>query len=101
MSVYFDREKMEFIGLDELTIMKLEKRYPLVKVRLELARMANWLCFNEKGQKRKGNLGFINNWLDWSNPKPIQEDPQEPLPQPADELQPYIKDYLAELWGDA
>lgn len=66
-SVYFDRERMSFIGLDELILKNLAETYPLADIPAEVKKMALWLC-SSRGKGVKGTIGFIINWLNRSCP---------------------------------
>lgn len=67
-SVFFDREKRAFVGLDADSKKQLTDTYKGVDVDAELSKMGLWLL-SQKGAKRKGNLGFIINWLNNASPK--------------------------------
>lgn len=95
-SVYFDRDKLHFIGLDTAHLQQLKDTYPTVDVESELKKMGLWLT-SSKGTKRKGNIGFIINWLNNASPKtPIEQEPD--LLEQDTPLRPWFDTYLKELW---
>lgn len=89
-SVYFDRVKNEFIGIDEDLKNSLRSSYPDKELDKELSNMKAWLC-SPRGKKRKGTLQFILNWLGNGLYK-INEAHNLSL----DELQ---LEYLEEIWS--
>jgi hypothetical protein len=60
-AVYFDREKNEFVGLDDTLKQDLQKNYLGIDIEKELVKMKRWL--NLKGKDINGTIGFIINWL--------------------------------------
>lgn len=94
-SVYFDREKLQFVNLEDACLKQLKETYQGVNVDSELKKMGLWLA-SPKGNKRKGNIGFIINWLNNASPSTTQA-LQEPLEQESS-LRPYLNEYLKELW---
>ncbi len=95
-SVHFDREKLYFVGLEEAHIKQLKDSYKGVDVESELKKMGLWLL-SAKGKSRKGNLGFIINWL--NNAVPSVPAIEEPISLEEDTpLRPYMNDYLRDLW---
>lgn len=94
-SVYFDREKLLFVNLEDAYLKQLKETYKGVDVDSELKKMGLWLL-SSKGNKRKGNIGFIINWLNNASPSTTQA-PQEPIEQDTP-LRPYLNEYLKELW---
>lgn len=97
-SIYFDREKQVFVGLDGIHLQKLKETYQHVDVDTELNKMTLWLL-SPKGKKRKGNIGFILNWLNNATPcfKPSMNDHLDLL-ETESPLRLLINDYLRELW---
>lgn len=97
-SVYFDRVKLQFVGIDELVMQQLSETYPLIDVSSELKKMGLWLT-SSRGKSVKGTIGFIINWLNRSNPTKraevhcslVEDDSDSPL---AKEYQAYLED----LW---
>lgn len=100
-SVYFDREKLAFINLEDAHIKHLQEIYKSVNVESELKKMGLWLL-SSKGSKRKGNIGFILNWLNNASPdsKVPTTTQQLNLYEYDSPLRPLIHEYLKELWKD-
>jgi len=89
--VYFDREKLQFVGLSDAHLEELKKAYPQINVDVELKKMGLWLT-SSKGQTRKGDIAFILNWLNNAHAKsPESTDIESPL-------RPEIQKYLKGLW---
>lgn len=93
-SVYFDYDKYEFVGLTKAVISKLEDTYKLVNVQAELNKMNVWLSSSKL--KRKGNIGFIMNWLQRAAPITVNE--SYDLIEKESPLRPLLEDYLKDLW---
>jgi hypothetical protein len=91
-SVHFDREKMCFVGIGTELLVKLRDTYKDVDVESELKKMELWLL-SPKGNKRKGQLNFITNWL--GNATPSQKAPEI---EEDSELAPYLREYRRDLW---
>lgn len=97
-SIYFNRETLQFVGVDEAVKKQLSESYKGVNVDAELSKMALWLS-SPKGKKRRGNLGFIMNWLNnacLAEMPPIRE--QFDLIEVDNPLQPHFQKYLKDLW---
>jgi hypothetical protein len=94
ISVYFDREKREFVGLDAERLEQLKDLYPGINVDNELKKMTLWLT-SWKGKDLKGTMNFITNWL---NKVPITQIPTSKKEEDANPLRPYIDEYLKGLW---
>lgn len=97
--VYFDRQKKAFIGLRKADITNLSKLYKGVDIEKELFKMTAWLN-SPVGQKRKGELSFICNWLERAQSAVA---PESPSAQYADidlSLRPFFDEYLKDLWKD-
>lgn len=97
-SVHFDRDKRQFVGLDDVQLKEIKEAYPQIQVELELKKMALWLC-SSKGERRQGNLAFITNWL--SNATPPKQAVNPSLNKIEEEytpLRPYLDEYLRDLW---
>lgn len=95
-SIYFDREKLQFVGLEKAQIEQLKDTYKGVDVEFELKKMGLWLN-SSKGKKRKGEIGFIMNWLNNASPTQsvsINQEIDSPLDTP---LRPYLDAYKKEL----
>jgi hypothetical protein len=60
--IYFDRESHQFVGINDLTMKKIQEAYPKKDIQGELNKMKLWLM-SDKGKTRKGALAFIMNWL--------------------------------------
>lgn len=91
-SVYFDRKNLCFCGLEDACMEQLIETYRGVDVGAELKKMSLWLM-SPKGARRKGNIGFILNWLNNAAPRHKLNENTEHT-----SLRPYIKEYLQELW---
>jgi hypothetical protein len=98
-SVYFDREKLQFVGFEDAQLKQLKETYKGVDVDSELKKMSLWLT-SPKGKKRKGNIGFILNWLNKASPSASSPTVNEELdPYVLDSpLKPLLLDYLKDLW---
>lgn len=97
-SVYFDRDKRTFIGLEDAHIQQLKETYKGIDVQSELKKMGLWLI-SEKGNKRKGNIGFILNWLNNASPSTAPSiNEQFDLMEQDTPLRPLIQEYLKDLW---
>lgn len=97
-SVHYDRKKREFVGLDEFHIKKLSETFKSVDISAELNKMALWLE-SPKGESRKGQIGFILNWLKNVTPsKPALTSEKVDLEEIDPALRPLILDYLQGLW---
>lgn len=98
-SVYFDREKLIFVGLELAELQKLKDSYKGVDVDSELKKMGLWLV-SSKGMKRTGNIGFILNWLNnasTAETAPSSSEPQDFLEHDSP-LRPLFLSYLQDLW---
>lgn len=97
-SIYFDREKQKFVGLEGINLQKLKETYQHVDVDTELKKMSLWLT-SPKGLRRKGTIDFILNWLNNAAPcfKPSMNDHLDLL-ESESPLRLLINDYLRELW---
>lgn len=98
-SVYFDREKLSFVGLKESNLKQLKETFNTIDIDAELKKMALWLQ-TSKGKKRKGNIGFILNWLNNASPPhkcPTIADPIDPVEYDLN-MRPLLLDYLQDLW---
>lgn len=98
-SVYFDREANKFRGLDSQILKQLEETYDGIDIAYELGKMNLWLL-SEKGRKRKGNIGFILNWLNNATPMPPTINEQFDLMQSESPLGHLVREYLMDLWKD-
>lgn len=97
-SVYFDRDKLHFVGLEDAHIKQLKETYKGIDVESELKKMVLWLI-SSKGKKRKGNIGFILNWLNNASPSTAPSvSEQFDLMEQDTPLRPLIQEYLKELW---
>lgn len=95
-SIYFDRKKLQFVNLEESYIKNLQETYKGVDVRFELKKMGIWLM-SPKGKNRRGNGGFILNWL--NNATPSQAPAiSEQIDQSDSPLRPLLDEYIEELW---
>lgn len=95
--VFFDRALGQFAGLTQERLSNLAETYPGVDVTGELRRMCLWM--KEKGQRRKGNMAFIMNWL--SKATPTMKVSIAVSGTPEDESsQEILNEYLKELWKD-
>lgn len=99
-SVYFDRVTLQFIGLESAVIKQLKETYKGIDVDSELKKMSLWLT-SSKGKKRKGNIGFILNWLNNASPSeaPTVSEQLDMLDQDTP-LRPLLQEYLQDLWKD-
>ncbi len=98
-SVYFDRERLQFVGLEAAELKRLRETYKGVDVDSELKKMSLWLT-SPKGKKRKGNIGFILNWLNKASPSIASPTISEELDlyEFDSPLRPLLLDYLKDLW---
>ncbi len=96
-SVYFDRESNKFYGLDSQIIKQLEESYDGIDINNELKKMGLWLL-SEKGKRRKGNIGFIINWLNNATPMPPTNSEQLDLIQSNSPVGHLFREYLVDLW---
>jgi hypothetical protein len=97
-SVYFDREKLQFIGLEEAHMKQLKDAYKGVDVDIELKKMGLWLI-SPRGKKRKGNIGFIINWLNNASPSQAPTNNEQlDLYEQNSPLRPLLDAYLKEVW---
>lgn len=98
-SVYFDRVKRQFVNLTEDDLVLLRGAYVGVDIDSELKKMVLWLL-SPKGKTRKGEIGFIMNWL--SN-APVTKKQQDVLTSDdnagTSSLRPFLNEYLKELWN--
>lgn len=97
-SIYFDRESSSFVGLDDAVMVQLKETYPRVNIVAQLNAMKFWLT-SPKGKNRKGNIGFILNWLNNATPdaNPTLTEHLECMDE-SSPLYPLITEYLQELW---
>lgn len=96
-SIYFDRDKFLFIGLEDAHLKQLKDTYTGIDVDSELKKMGLWLN-SEKGSKRKGNIGFILNWLNNACPSSVTNGQKlDPLEYDSP-IRPVLLDYLKDLW---
>lgn len=97
--VYFDRDKLVFVGLEDAQIKQLKETYKGIDVDVELKKMGLWLL-SQKGSKRRGNIGFILNWLNNSRPQgtPPSTTEQFNLYEVDSPLRPLLQEYLKDLW---
>ena len=95
ISVYFDRTKGEFVGLDEEQLKKLRESYASLNVDSELKKMSVWLL-SVKGARRKGDITFILNWL--NNTYPTQVPSIEAQIEEDTPIRHEINSYLEGLW---
>ncbi len=98
-SVHFDREANKFRGLDPQILKQLEETYEGIDIAGELKKMGLWLL-SEKGKRRKGNIGFILNWLNNATPMPPTITEQFDLIQSESPLGHLVREYLMDLWKD-
>lgn len=92
-SIYFDREKSLFVGIDAAYCELLKDMFPGVNIILELKKMILWLN-SSKGVKSKGTINFITNWLQKA---PITQSLTPEIEQDTP-LRPHIEAYLKDLW---
>lgn len=95
-SVFFDREANKFRGLDSEILKQLQEMYEGIDLDSELKKMSVWLLSN-KGSRRKGNIGFILNWLNNATPMPPTTSEQLDLMQSDSPIGYLIRDYLMEM----
>jgi hypothetical protein len=97
-SVYFDRETLKFVGIDDAVKKQLKETYKGIDVDSELNKMAIWLT-SSKGKKRKGNIGFVMNWLNNASPStaPTIKEHYDLLESDSP-LASLLQDYLKDLW---
>ncbi len=98
-SVYFDREANKFRGLDSEVLKQLQQTYDGIRIEAELNKMVLWLQ-SEKGKKRRGEIGFIINWLNNVTPLPPSRTEQLDLMQSDSPLGTLMRTYLMDLWKD-
>lgn len=91
-SVYFDREKLQFMGLDDACMKQMKEAYPGVNIASEIKKMQLWLT-SPKGRDRKGTISFIMNWL--GNCPASSSAPEIEQDTP---LRPLLDTYLRDLW---
>ena len=96
-SVYFDRESNKFRGLDSKILDQLKETYDGIDVDVEIKKMTVWLL-SEKGKRRKGNIGFILNWLNNATPMPPTTSEEFDMMQSNSPLGNLVREYLMELW---
>lgn len=92
-SVYFDRESLQFIGLDDSIKLNLKEAYKNIDVEAELAKMRIWLI-SPKGKGRKGSIAFIMNWLNNASASAVLPEPAE-IAHPLSDL---LQEYRQGLW---
>lgn len=94
VSVYFDRETCEFVGLTPQRMNELMQNFPGINIAVELMCMREWLQ-TPVGADKVGTMLFILNWLKRS--KASQE--PSPVPDNVDPiLLPLVNEYLVGLW---
>lgn len=98
-SVYYDREAENFRGIDSQILKQLEETYEGINIDAELKKMGVWLM-SEKGKRRKGNIGFILNWLNNATPMPPTTTEHLDLMQSDSPLGHLVREYLMDLWKD-
>jgi hypothetical protein len=91
--VYFGRSSGVFVGLNADLREELHRKYPLIALEKEFARMTSWLL-SPKGKSRKDTIGFIINWLNNATPSPSDA----PKDAPNEEISNMLNFYLEELW---
>lgn len=96
-SVYFDRDKLVFVGLEDAHLKQLRETYKGIDIDSELKKMGLWLI-SSKGTKRKGNIGFILNWLNNASPSEPTTTQQLDFLEYDSPLRPLLLDYLKDLW---
>jgi hypothetical protein len=95
-NIYFDRDKLQFVGLSPEQILQLKDTFPSINFDFELKKMGIWLC-SRKGKNRKGDLGFILHWL--SNASPSYTTPtMEIFEEIESPIRPFLDLYLQDLW---
>lgn len=97
-SVYFNRESLHFEGLTESVLTQLKEAYKAIDLKQELSKMMLWLQ-SPKGKARKGNIGFILNWLNNASPSPSNTTQLSWFDDDS-ALTPYLQEYLQDLWKD-
>lgn len=95
-SVYFDRDTLLFMGLDNVIKKQLSDSYPYVDIDQELNKMGLWLT-TPKGRRRVGNIGFIIHWLNNANPS-VPDKIHKKDVSPIDQL---LDEYLGGVWKKA
>ncbi len=98
-SVFFDRESNKFRGIDPEILRQLNETYEGVDIAKEIKKMELWLL-TEKGKRRKGNIGFILNWLNNATPMPPTTTEELDLIQSDSPLGHLVRNYLVDLWKD-
>lgn len=98
-SVLFDRETNRFRGIDSEILKQLNETYEGINIGTEIKKMELWLL-TEKGKKRKGNIGFILNWLNNATPIPPTASEELDLIQSDSPLGHLVRNYLMDLWKD-
>jgi hypothetical protein len=98
-SVHFDRQCNSFVGLDSQVLVQLRETFVGVDIDQELKKMCIWLQ-SDKGKRRKGNIGFIMNWLNNATPMPPTDAEHLNLMQSQSPLGHLVRSYLQELWKD-
>lgn len=95
-SVYFDRETLQFVGVDAAYKKQLRETYKGVDIDRELGKMGLWLN-SSKGKDRKGTVNFILNWLNNASPSmpPLLDQHDTSNDSPLSSL---FQDYLKDLW---
>src|SRR5690242_15738674 len=86
---------MQFVDLDETLLKEIKETYKEIDVDNELKKMGLWLL-SPKGMKRKGNIGFIINWLNNAIPS-IRKSDDDPI-EIESPLAPFLKEYRKGLW---
>lgn len=94
-SVYFDRESLQFSGLQGNVLNQLKETYPTIDVDTELKKMGLWLT-SQKGLKRKGDMGFIINWL--NNATPSKAALHSEIEEKDTPIRPYLNEYIEDMW---
>lgn len=93
-TVYYDRDNRQFMGISESQLNDLKSIYKGVDVEVEIKKMCLWLE-SPKGKKRKGDIGFILNWLNNTTPTKAMI---VSVINADESLTPMITSYLRELW---
>jgi hypothetical protein len=91
ITVFFDRNSCEFVGLTDERIDELKQAFPGVNVLGELMTMKDWLL-SSKGSKSRGSMQFIVSWLKRAPISPVATSETD------SRLQPLVSSYLEELW---
>lgn len=87
------------MNLNEEVLALLRDSYKGVDIDSELKKMVLWLL-SPKGKTRKGEIGFIMNWLSNAPVTKKQQDvPTSDDTAGTSSLRPYLDDYLKELWN--